>query len=138
MIMRFLPSLIGLISCSVLAADGASSPSLSDGTWTQTSPAVQIRIRSKKGVEVTLHENKTLPKSIGVTFFDAEGKPTTLELRAADHAREPNRYSGPWKSVTSGGLNADAQSFVGFEIRIPFGSKSPQVLRSQFMKKTPD
>ena len=102
----------------------------SGGTWTgEGVQSVKLKIDSgKSGIEVTLNKNadKT-PRAIGISFIDSKGGKTTVELKAIEPPSGPaSLYQGkfePWSS-----------SFVGFELRIPFGKK-PKIIRSEQLKK---
>jgi len=82
-------------------------------------------------IDITLLKDQDqLPTSIGVTLFDSEGGSTLLELKAL----EPSTADST-RSTYSGVLSPSAQSVIGFEIRIPFGTGSATILRSEDMKK---
>lgn len=79
----------------------------------------------EKKVYVTLLKGtKTTPRSVGVTFTNSAGKKTMIELKALDPLSFPVRYQGNMNQ---------AESFVGFEIKIPLPSRKPLILKSHQM-----
>ena len=136
--MRFMGILCMLgVGVAAAAADHSPKQSFSSGTWASETPSrVQVKIHpAGKGVDVIVNKDKDqLPLSLGITFFNAEGKPTSIELKTIDASRDASLYHGNWEAMPES-LSPNAQSFVGFEIRIPFGFKPVKVLRSEFMEK---
>lgn len=78
---------------------------------------------SKKRVQVyVLKRTKDFPGAIEVSLKDQNGKSRKIQLKSIDPNRDPLHY---YTSVTGG-----SQSYVGFEIRIPFRKEPPMVLKS--------
>lgn len=104
-------------------------------TWENLKiPETHVQLDSfRQKVNVTLKkESYEFPRSIGITFFDAQGNKTELELKALSPPYDPNAHIGHY----SGALSARSAPFVGFEIKIPFGSTSHKILRSNEFKRT--
>jgi len=99
-----------------------------DNTWVPTqkdSPVMQVQVYpAANGVHI--HLNRTakqkLPKSIGFTVIDQNGNRRDVELKAVDRWHDPENLDG---GFTGKMPTARDQSFVGFEIRIPF-TKVPE------------
>lgn len=85
---------------------------------------VEVSIdQSKKKVHVyVIQKTKEFPGSIGIALRNDKGQETVLELKTIDPDRNPLHYS---TSLVGGN-----QSFVGFEIKIPFGRQPPLIFRS--------
>lgn len=133
----FFPSI--LLLAAVSFADDAAKPDSKTGVWVgKSTPGVQVKVDTvSHGVSVTLNKDKDqILKSIGITFFDANGNRTALELKAADPWSEPGINPDLSQTHFTGSLSPAAQSFVGFEIQIPFGSDSPSIIRSEDLKKS--
>lgn len=81
--------------------------------------------RSSFNVYVIKSQNQ-LPDSLGLTILDSSGNRRTVELKALDSGTSaPTQYRG-----TTGALDPGEQSYAGFEIRIPFSSDAPSILKS--------
>ena len=88
-------------------------------------------VTQSKGVNVTVNRDQDrVPTSVGITFFNASGKATTLELKGVDLRLDPAASRGMY----SGSLPPSARSFVGFELQIPFGARTR--IRSQDLKSS--
>jgi len=108
---------------------GNSEPDI----WMMSSPpALSVKVDPAYHlIDITLLKDQDqLPTSIGVTLFDANGGSTVLELKALETVE-----TDPTRVTYSGVLSPAAQSVIGFEIRIPFGTGSATILRSEDMKK---
>jgi len=132
-----------LIACLSLTATcfagDTATPACKSGVWVGNSaPVSQVKVDpTSHGVAVTVNKDKDqVPNSIGITFFDANGNKTALELKAVDPWWEPGFTPGSTQTRFSGTLGPSAQSFIGFELQIPFGSEAPTVVRSEDLKKT--
>jgi hypothetical protein len=115
------------------------------GTWvSDESPKVKVKLDPAKpslkqqsatqgqGVHVFLNKSEGKnPASIGMTFVDAAGKKTYVELKAADPMKFPTRYEG----ASSATADSRSQSYIGFELKIPFGSTKSTVLKSEDLHK---
>lgn len=120
-------------SPSPVRAEPASTqtPSI---TWENLKvPEMNVQFDSfRQKVNVTLKkETLEYPRSIGITFFDADGNKTEVELKALSPLYDPNARLGHY----SGALSARSAPFVGFEIKIPFGSTSHKIIKSTEFKK---
>lgn len=62
------------------------------------------------------------PESIGLTLLDANGNRRVFELKALEGPAQPTQYHGT--------LGPGEQSFIGFEVRIPFQSDPSAVFKS--------
>ena len=133
--MRFLT--IVLFLATICFADDASKLASKAGVWVGGSnPGVQVKVDAiSNGVTVTLNKDKDqTPQSVGITFYDTNGNGTALELKS----------TGPWlwtnpaiyHTQFSGTLSPAAQSFIGFELQIPFGSDNPRIIRSDDLQKS--
>lgn len=131
-------SLVSTFSSTGFTDDATSKPATKAKVWVSNS-AHQVRVKvdpSKNGIAVTMNKGKDqIPKSIGITFFDANGNSTAVELKTVEPPAEmPNAPSS--QASYAGDLSPSAQSFVGFELRIPLGSDSPTIIHSDDLKRT--
>ena len=136
-------SVCGLIAFSLLTRAEESHKTLKEGgTWVSTQPPkVKVKLDPvnqgvkqsvNQGVHVSLNKGgEQNPSSIGITFVDASGKKTYVELKAANPLQIPTQYEGE-STATAG---SRAQSYVGFELKIPFGSEKSTVLKSEDFHK---
>ena len=94
--------------------------------------------RSKVTVRLKGTHNHKHPRSVLVTFYDKDDKPTTLELKSlsppASTDTTVTSYDGTFQDnhipgEASGSLSPSRQSFVGVELRIPLSKGAPEVLR---------
>ncbi len=74
-----------------------------------------------------LKRSKTFPGAIGISLLDSQGNKTLLELKTIDPEKNPLQYS---TSLTGGN-----QSYVGFELKIPFKKEKPLVIESADLVK---
>ncbi len=74
-----------------------------------------------------LKRNKTFPGAIGISLLDSKGNKTLLELKTIDPNQHPLLYSN---SLTGG-----SQSYVGFELKVPFKKEKPLVIHSTDLVK---
>ncbi|MEO5971287.1 MAG: hypothetical protein ABIQ95_15280 [Bdellovibrionia bacterium] len=99
-------------------------------------PASQgVREEMSQGVHVSINNKGSdrNPSSIGINFVDSKGKKTYVELKAVDPMKDPAQYEGS----SSATPRASSQSFIGFELRIPFGSTQSTVLKSEDLDRQP-
>lgn len=132
----------GFVFCALSAAAAESQKSLKDGgTWvSDKAPKVKVKLEPahqgvkqslNQGVHVSMNKGgEQNPPSIGITFVDANGKKTYVELKAVDPFKFPTQYE-----TSSATVNSRAQSFIGFELKIPFGSEKSTVLKSEDLRK---
>jgi hypothetical protein len=131
--MRTLYTFLILLSGLVAYADSSVKSLDRSEVWVMNGPpGLALKLDPVYHViDVTLLKDlDQLPTSIGVTLFDSNGGSTLLELKALD-VEGLNSYRGAYSGV----LSPTAQSVIGFEIRIPFGSGSDTILRSEDMNK---
>jgi len=124
-LMGFLSSLLVMAPTSGLA-DGPNKTGPHGGVLLgNDSQQVELSIdpaHSSADVYV-IKGQKQFPDSIGLTVLDAVGNRRVFELKAL----ESNAASSP---QFHGSLDASQQSYVGFEIRIPFTTEPPATLKS--------
>lgn len=135
--MNYFMSCLALFVVSEFAI-GSEFPvhQLSGGVWEVPKSKVELpKLRldidpKKKNISVTFQPgNKTEARSIGITLFDSEGNKTEIELKAMDRTQDPFRYQAPLDK---------AESFVGFELKIPFTSPKAKTIKSADMVRVSD
>ncbi len=121
---------IWMASLSAVAQESDLNPR-TVGTWQSKGvPEVRVEVLSveksaDRTVELSLIKpSDSAPQSIGITFLNTDGSRRLIELKAMDPAQTPVRYQGSLSK---------AESFVGFEIKIPFKSQKAKLLRSKQM-----
>ena len=133
--MRTFYTILSLLFILSARADslGKFTDSSDSDIWVMSSPpALTVKVDPVYHmIDVTLLKDQDqLPTSIGVTLFDSNGDSTLLELKALENSSDDSSHR-----AYSGSLSPSAQSVIGFEIRIPFGTGSATILKSQDMKK---
>ena len=91
----------------------------------------------KRVIHVTVQKDeKSRPKSLLITFFDKQGHSFPTELKAENPLNHAGYVPGGPESHFAGDLREAGQSYVGFEIKIPFGPKKAEVLKYQDFEKS--
>ena len=130
--MRFIFPIILFFSLSCFA-NIVMTPPVRNIIWEGTTdPRVQVQVDPTiNDIVVSLNKDKDLvPKSIGIVFYDIKGDSTILELKTIDPVPDPSSSMAHF----SGTLSPAAQSFIGFEIHIPFETQTT-VIHSSELKK---
>ena len=112
------------LATNLFAAEALEKP----GFWVREQPPrMSVKVDNvRRYIDVSLvKEQDLMPRSIGITFFDPKGVPTLVELKPLEGAT--GHYQGA--------LDPSAQSSMGFEVQIPFGSKTPKRFKSSELKK---
>ncbi len=85
--------------------------------------SVEVSVDQKRVQVYVLKRTKNFPGAIAVSLKDSEGRSRELQLKTIDPTRDPILYSTP--------IDGGSQSFVGFEVRIPFKKERPLVIKSK-------
>ncbi|HTL11029.1 MAG TPA: hypothetical protein VL588_00995 [Bdellovibrionota bacterium] len=129
-----LAPVLAALGIAAHAAPPPSATSTGTSVWSGgSSPEVQVTVDHKtNGVTVKMSKySEKKPRSLNILFFDDKGQSTAVELKATEPATLPGVPKGVPEANYAGAMSPAAQSFVGFEIRIPLGGRQPTVLRSQ-------
>lgn len=125
--------ILSLLICTSSFASEFLIKEMKGGSWEVKEsklkiPRLRVDVDPKiPNVSVEFNKpNKTEPKSIGITFFDSQGNKTVVKLKAMDRSQHPLKYQAPLSK---------AESFVGFELKIPYVSAKPTIIHSSDMKE---
>lgn len=110
-----------------LGVSESPKPGHLEGAWVaQGVPKIRVEVDSgKKKVQLSLIKpTNRAPRSVGLTFIDSQGNKRLIELRALSPEADQIRYQATLSK---------AESFIGFEVKIPFSSQKPTVIKSEEM-----
>lgn len=102
-----------------------------------TDPGVRIQVdQVSHGVAVTVEGGEgNTPKAVDITFYGSDGQMTWMQLQAVHPGVRVGQGHGPTQAQYSGVLSQAAESFVGFELKIPFGgTTAAKTIRSEDLK----
>jgi hypothetical protein len=81
-------------------------------------------------------DEKSRPKSLLITFFDKQGHSFPMELKAENPLNHAGYLPGGPEGHFAGDLREAGQSYVGFELKIPFGHEKAEVLKYDDFEKS--
>lgn len=117
---------IALVSMSFFARGGSAEETGPHGGVVMSNSGQQVEVSidsNKKRVHVyVLKRTKDFPGAIGISLKDSFGRNTNLELKTSNPKNDPIQYSTP--------ISGGSQSYVGFELKIPFQREKPLIFTS--------